>query len=108
MSVGAWATGTGAIPTPGTDDDPTTGSNNFVTILVDLIKNDIGPVLIYGGAMFFFVMAAFDMYRGYKKYQDTDDFGKFKMSIIAGVILGVIGLTLLFTGQHVLTTWAGK
>ncbi len=99
------ASADGAIPTPSADDDPTQGGGDFVTVLKNIIKKEVGPVLIYGGAVFLVVMAVFDMYRGYKKYQDTDDFGKFKMSIVAGGLMIVVALVLFFLGQHILTAW---
>lgn len=96
----------GAIPTPDSGDDPTAGSKDFLDILKNIIQKQAGPILVYGGALFFIVLAVFDIYRGYKKYQDTDDFGKFKMSLVTGAILVVIGLVLFFLGQYILNQWA--
>ena len=96
----------GAIPTPDSGDDPTTGGKDFLDILKNIIQKQAGPILVYGGALFFIVLAVFDIYRGYKKYQETDDFGKFKMALVTGAILVVIGLVLFFLGQYILKQWA--
>ena len=98
----------GAIPTPDSSDDPTAGNNDFLDILKNIIQKQAGPILVYGGALFFVVLAVFDIYRGYKKYQETDDFGKFKMALVTGAILVVIGLVLFFLGQYILKQWAGS
>lgn len=95
----------GAIPSPDAGDDPTQGGKDFLDIVTNMIKTQAGPLLVNGGALFFVVMAVFDIYRGYKKYQETDDFSKFKMALVTGAILIVIGLTLFFLGQHILRQW---
>ena len=96
----------GAIPTPDSSDDPTQGGKDFLDILKNIIQKQAGPLMVYGGALFFIVLAVFDIYRGYKKYQETDDFGKFKMTLVTGAILVVIGLVLFFLGQYILKQWA--
>jgi hypothetical protein len=98
----------GAIPTPDAGDDPTQGGKDFLDILKNIIQKQAGPILVYGGALFFIVLAVFDIYRGYKKYQDTDDFGKFKMALVTGAILVVIGLVLFFLGQYILRQWVNN
>lgn len=98
----------GAIPTPDANDDPTSGGKDFLDILKNIIQKQAGPILIYGGALFFIVLAVFDIYRGYKKYQETDDFGKFKMALVTGAILVVIGLVLFFLGQYILQQWTAN
>ncbi len=98
----------GAIPTPDSGDDPTQGGKDFLDILKNIVQKQAGPLLIYGGALFFIVLAVFDIYRGYKKYQETDDFGKFKMALVTGAILVVIGLVLFFLGQYILKQWASN
>ena len=96
----------GAIPTPDSVNDPTQGGRDFLDILKNIIQKQAGPILVYGGALFFIVLAVFDIYRGYKKYQENDDFGKFKMALVTGAILLVIGLVLFFLGQYILKQWA--
>ena len=95
------------IPTPDPGDDPTTGDNDFLDILINIVRTKAGPLLIYGGSVFFIFLAIFDIYRGYKKYQDTEDFGKFQMSLVVGAILVVIGCALFFFGQYLLNKWTG-
>lgn len=98
----------GAIPTPDSGDDPTTGGKDYLDILKNIIVKQVGPLLIYGGALFFVVLAVFDIHRGYKKYQDTEDFGKFKMTLVLGAMLVVLGLVLFFLGQYILNQWGAN
>ncbi len=108
LTLSDYAMADNDIPTPDAGDDPTTGNNDFLDILVTLVKTKAGPLLIYGGAIFFIFLAIFDIYRGYKKYQDTEDFGKFKMSLVVGAILVIIGMSLLFLGQYILNQWVAN
>ncbi len=97
----------GIIPAPSADDDPTQG-HDWMDIIVNIFKTKAGPLLIYGGSLLFLCMAAFEVLKGYKKYQETDDFGKFKMSLVVGAIFLVICGGLFFMGQHILTKWVSS
>jgi hypothetical protein len=96
----AWAD----IPTPDPNDDPTQG-HDFFDVLKNIIANEAGPIVIYGGAIFLVGGAVVAVARSYKKAQDTEDYGNFKISLIWAVVMIVIAISLLFLGQYIDQQW---
>ena len=95
------------IPTPDPNDDPTQNGQDMFDVLKNIISKEAAPVLIYGGMIFFVCAGVFEIYRGYKVSQKEDDMGKFKTSLITGVILLVLGGSMFFLAQYIDQQWQG-
>ncbi|WP_119327762.1 hypothetical protein [Cysteiniphilum halobium] len=69
------------------------------------MANYAAPIVLYGGSIFLLASSCWGMYGGYKKYQQSQDFGEFKNSLVGGVLMITIAVILFAFGGQILTKW---
>jgi len=94
----------GALPTPPSGEDVTSNGKDFLDVIFNLFKDKIGPILIYGGAIFLVVKAMFEIMEGVKKSREKEDWSIMKGSIVASTVMVTLGLALAYVGYHIFNT----
>ena len=96
----ALAKGSGTIPTPPSGDQIDT-NNDMLDVFFNLFKDKIGPILIYGGAIYMVYMAVMTIIHGINESKEKGDWSKFKMSILYAAIMFTIGVSLGYVGINI-------
>ncbi len=98
LSGSAFATG--AIPTPPSSDQ-INSSNDFLDVLFNLIKDKIGPVLVYGSSIYLVYKAIITVVNGVNEAKQTDDWSHMKMAMIHAAAMLTIGIALAYVGYSI-------
>lgn len=78
---------------------------SFIYTLNYYIANYAAPIILYGGSIFLLASSCWGIYGGYKKYQQSQDFGEFKNSLVGGVLMIAVAVILFAFGGQILTKW---
>lgn len=90
----------GAIPTPPMSDQINSNTDSL-DVWFNLIKAKVGPILMYGGAIFLIYKAVTTITHGVEKARETDDWSKMKTALIYAAVLLTFGIASLYLGYTV-------